>query len=288
VAKIHLDENGNPCGWWQTPEAIAKRQKPEAKKQKRIADKIRNEKPEVKAKRSATSKAHYERKKLKGIPQADYQRRKRAGLVTKPKSKGKLPKKDKSREKRIFSWRDKAMSARQRAKRLLRFPDWADEKAIYEIYENCPEGHDVDHIVPLLGKKVSGLHIPENLQYLPSYINRYVKTNKWDNSWQSHTMDMSMAEKVLAYFEKYTGKKDHSVEIAEWKEILRKERFGKPTLTLVETPKQIVEPPPWESFKDFYKKYGNLKTYYKESVEPPSRESFKDFYKKHKDYRPNV
>jgi len=286
VAKIHLDENGNPCGWWQTPEAIAKRQKPEAKKQKRIADKIRNEKPEVKAKRSATSKAHYERKKLKGIPQADYQRRKRAGLINKPK--GKLPKKDKSKQKRIPSWRDTAMSARQRAKRLLRFPDWADEKAIYEIYENCPEGHDVDHIVPLLGKKVSGLHIPENLQYLPSYINRYVKTNKWDNSWQSHTMDTSMAEKVLAYFEKYTGKKDHSVEIAEWKEILRKERFGKPTLTLVETPKQIVEPPPWESFKDFYKKYGNLKTYYKESVEMPPRESFKDFYKKHKDYRPNV
>ena len=247
--KIHLDENGNPCEKWQTPETKAKR-------------KERDQLPETKAKRRKRDRLPENRAKRR----EEYQRRKRAGLITKPKRK--LSKKDRSKEKRIPTWRDKAMSARQRAKRLLRFPDWADEKAIYEIYENCPEGHDVDHIVPLLGKKVSGLHIPENLQYLPSYINRYVKTNKWDNSWQSHTMDMSMAEKVLAYFEKYTGKKDHSVEIAEWKEILRKERFGKPTLTLVETPKEIVGPSPWESFKDFHKKYGNLSHY--------------------KDYRPNV
>ena len=254
--KIRLDENGNPCEWWQTPENKAKRKERDQLPEARAKRRKRNRLPENRAKR----RADYQQKKLKGIPQAEYQRRKQAGLITKPK--GKLPKKDKSKEKRIPSWRDTAMSARQRAKRLLRFPDWADEKAINEIYENCPEEHDVDHIVPLLGKKVSGLHIPENLQYLPSYINRYVKINKWDNSWQSHTMDMSMAEKVLAYFEKYKGKKDYSVEIAEWEEILRKERFGKPTLTLVETPKEIVEPPPWESFKDFYKK--------------------------HKDYRPNV
>ena len=247
--KIHLDENGNPCEKWQTPETKAKR-------------KERDQLPETKAKRKERDQLPENRAKRR----AEYQRRKRAGLITKPKRK--LSKKDRSKEKRIPSWRDKAMSARQRAKRLLRFPDWVDEKAINEIYENCPEEHDVDHIVPLLGKKVSGLHIPENLQYLPSYINRYVKTNKWNNSWQSHTMDMSMAEKVLAYFEKYTGKKDHSVEIAEWKEILRKERFGKPTLTLVETPKEIVGPSPRESFEDFHKKYGNLSHY--------------------KDYRPNV
>ena len=240
---IHLDENGNPCKYHQTPEIKARR-------------KERDQLPEVRAIRRKRDRLPENRAKRR----AEYQQRKRAGLIT--KSKGKLPKKDRSKQKRIPSWRDTAMSARQRAKRLLRFPDWVDEKAINEIYENCPEGHDVDHIVPLLGKKVSGLHIPENLQYLPSYINRYVKINKWDNSWQSHTMDMSMAEKVLAYFEKYTGKKDHSVEIAEWKEILRKEKFGKPTLTLVETPKEIVGPSPWESFKDFYNKYGTP-TYYK-------------------------
>ncbi len=51
-------------------------------------------------------------------------------------------------------------------------PSWADLDEILEIYQNCPEGHEVDHIVPLAGKLVSGLHISDNLQYLTIGNNR--------------------------------------------------------------------------------------------------------------------
>lgn len=62
----------------------------------------------------------------------------------------------------------------------LATPNWVDKKALKAIYDNRPEGYDVDHIIPLRGKIVSGLHIPANLQYLPRDINRNEKRNKLD------------------------------------------------------------------------------------------------------------
>jgi hypothetical protein len=50
-------------------------------------------------------------------------------------------------------------------------PPWADEEKIKEIYLNRPKGFHVDHIVPLQGKLVSGLHVENNLQYLPAKVN---------------------------------------------------------------------------------------------------------------------
>jgi 5-methylcytosine-specific restriction endonuclease McrA len=71
--------------------------------------------------------------------------------------------------------------------RALRIPSWGQE-GILEFYINCPKEMVVDHIIPLCGKLVSGLHILSNLQYLSPHENS-VKYNKWNgtlenNSWR--------------------------------------------------------------------------------------------------------
>jgi hypothetical protein len=52
-----------------------------------------------------------------------------------------------------------------------RTPAWADLQAIVQFYKSCPPGHHVDHVLPLRGKLVSGLHVVQNLQYLPAKEN---------------------------------------------------------------------------------------------------------------------
>lgn len=64
-----------------------------------------------------------------------------------------------------------AHEAKRRASKLQRTVSWANLEAIKELYKNCPEGYHVDHIIPLQGKNVSGLHIETNLQYLTAEAN---------------------------------------------------------------------------------------------------------------------
>lgn len=71
-----------------------------------------------------------------------------------------------------------ANTAKRRAARLKRTPVWADLTAIKEFYKSCPAGYEVDHIIPLQGKLVSGLHVLSNLQYLLISDNRS-KGNKF-------------------------------------------------------------------------------------------------------------
>lgn len=67
----------------------------------------------------------------------------------------------------------------RKARTTLQCPKWADKAKIREIYLNCPKGHHVDHIIPLRGKLVSGLHVVENLQYLTATENNR-KHNKYE------------------------------------------------------------------------------------------------------------
>ena len=71
-----------------------------------------------------------------------------------------------------------ALCAKRKLATLQRTPSWTDLEAIKKFYINCPEGYHVDHIIPLQGKLVSGLHTLENLQYLPA-IENISKANKF-------------------------------------------------------------------------------------------------------------
>lgn len=74
------------------------------------------------------------------------------------------------------------MYARKRQASIMRrTPDWVDTVAIAEIettYLWCSSlrkigvNVEVDHVVPLQGKLVSGLHVPENLQVIHMSDNR--------------------------------------------------------------------------------------------------------------------
>lgn len=57
-------------------------------------------------------------------------------------------------------------------------PGYVEELAT--IYKKCPANQEVDHIVPLNGTNVCGLHVPWNLQYMSVQDNRK-KSNKYPN-----------------------------------------------------------------------------------------------------------
>ena len=78
-----------------------------------------------------------------------------------------------------------AMSASRRATMLQRTPKWANKKAIEAFYteaQNLTEAtgiqHNVDHVIPLRGELVSGLHVENNLQVIKATEN-FSKSNKF-------------------------------------------------------------------------------------------------------------
>ena len=61
-----------------------------------------------------------------------------------------------------------------RARKYDATPHDADRKLIRMIYESCPDGYEVDHIIAI---SEGGKHHQENLQYLPAVVNR--KKNRY-------------------------------------------------------------------------------------------------------------
>jgi hypothetical protein len=71
-----------------------------------------------------------------------------------------------------------AKCAKYRASKLKATPLWADLEQIQRIYTVCAKvsertgvEHHVDHIIPLQGDNVCGLHVERNLAIIPAKMN---------------------------------------------------------------------------------------------------------------------
>lgn len=76
-------------------------------------------------------------------------------------------------------------NATKKAAMRQAMPPWADTARIQSVYDLAHEltqstgvKHHVDHIVPLISKRVCGLHVPANLRVVPATENLR-KGNRW-------------------------------------------------------------------------------------------------------------
>lgn len=102
----------------------------------------------------------------------EHQEKIKADLAAWRKANPEKTKAHKSRHTKENRARLTAYENKRRAAKIQQMPAWADLEAINGMYELCGlfrrVGLDlhVDHITPLKGKMVSGLHVENNLQLL--------------------------------------------------------------------------------------------------------------------------
>jgi hypothetical protein len=129
---------------------------------------------ECKACRAEYKKANPEKHREE---QRRYLARKKTGLVPTDREKERTLKRESNlRWRRAHPERSGVDRAMRRAAKLQRTPPWLTKEhkrdivAIYRaarvLSAKTGEDYHVDHIVPLRGRTVSGLHVPWNLQVL--------------------------------------------------------------------------------------------------------------------------
>lgn len=140
--------------------------------------------PQIYPNQQTSDRASYYRNREQKLA---HKRKRHRELFPVPRKTGPIPSGlSKPELKRL--WRDrnraKVRAMNSARKKLIKkaTPWWADMAAIEQIYIACPERHHVDHIVPIRGLtvegyRISGLHVPWNLQHLsePENIGKHTR-----------------------------------------------------------------------------------------------------------------
>jgi len=111
----------------------------------------------------------------------EQEREKYHKYISNPNAREKKRARDKENTK---DWRLKnpgkanAITAKRRTSKLQAIPKWANLEQIKKIYEESNKisletgiKHHVDHIIPLQGKNVCGLHVENNLRIISALEN---------------------------------------------------------------------------------------------------------------------
>lgn len=143
--------------------------KPETKIKTAILDQIRNQREDVKVRRRVVQKIRYAEKLKDDVIHIAARRERSAKWARENKD------------------RANAKTALRRAARQQATPPWLTDEMKVEMQNFYVTAqlvvrltgiqHDVDHIIPLSGETVCGLHVPWNLQILQATVNR-AKHNK--------------------------------------------------------------------------------------------------------------
>lgn len=137
--------------------------------------------PEVKAKRDANHKAYLDRLKSDPTYAEKAEKRKERSVMRTKEWQDNNPEKVKrhakeTRQRHPEKQSEKTM--RRHAAKIRAVPLWANHAAIARHYANARylsevtgHQHHVDHIIPLRGETVCGLHVEYNLRVIPHFMN---------------------------------------------------------------------------------------------------------------------